>query len=69
MQIFRVKWENIMTMMLLAATIYGWVVYFKYATEVKMLALATITTFALIMMLICYRSIREFRNEAMKLWK
>lgn len=69
MQIFKVKWENIITLMLLAATIYAWIGYFKYATEVKMLAIATMTSIALIMMMISYNSIRSFRQDAIKLWK
>lgn len=66
--ILKIKWENIMAVLLLAATIYGWLVYFKYATETKMLALATITTFTFMTMMFCYKSIATFRKEVLKFW-
>ena len=67
--LLRIKWETIITLMLLATTIYGWYVYFKYATEVKMLAMATITTFLYVMVLFSYKTIRDFRKEVLKMWQ
>lgn len=69
MQLFRIRWERIMTLVLLAESIYTWIIYFNYETEVKMLALATITTFALILMLISYETIKEFRKEVIAQWQ
>lgn len=69
MQLFKVKWENILTLMILAATIYGWYIYLQMVDEVRMLAIACITTFALIMMLLNYNNIRSFRQEVIKLWQ
>lgn len=69
MQFFKVKWENIMTLMILAETIYAWVVYFKYATEVRMLVIAIMSTIALTMMLIGYDIIKTFRHEVIKSWQ
>lgn len=69
MQIFKVKWENIMTLMILAATIYAWYGYSQMVDEVRMLAIATMQTFALVMMLINYNNIRTFRHDVIKLWQ
>lgn len=69
MQLFKVKWENIMTLMILAATIYGWYGYSQMLDEVRMLAIACITTFALVMTLLNYNNIRTFRHEVIKLWQ
>lgn len=64
----KIKWENILTLLMLTATIYGWFVYFKYAAETKMLALATITTFAFLLMLFNYKTISIFRKQVLKFW-
>lgn len=69
MQLFKVKWENIMTLMILAATIYGWYGYSQMLDDVRMLAIACITTFALVTTLLNYNNIRTFRQEVIKLWK
>jgi len=66
--ILKIKWENILTILMLAATIYGWIVYFKYATETKMLALASITTFMYMTMIFNYKTIATFRKEVLKFW-
>lgn len=69
MQLFKVKWENIMTLMILAVTIYGWYGYSQMLDDVRMLAIACITTFALVMTLLNYNNIRTFRYEVIKLWQ
>lgn len=69
MQLFRVKWERILTLMMLATTVYTWIAYFKYESDVKMLAVAIMTTGLLMMMLMIYNEIKAFRHEAIKLWK
>ena len=69
MQLFKVKWENIMTLMILAVTIYGWYGYSQMLDDVRMLAIACITTFALVMTLFNYNNIRTFRYEVIKLWQ
>ena len=69
MQLFKVKWENIMTLMILAVTIYGWYGYSQMLDDVRMLAIACITTFALVMTLLNYNNIRTFRHEVIKLWQ
>lgn len=64
----RIKWENIMVLTLFATTIYGWVVYASYCDDTKVLALASITTFMYLMSLISYESIKNVRQETLKLW-
>lgn len=67
-KILKIKWENIMLFLLFIATIYAWVVYFKYATETRMLALASITSFVHLTMMFNYKTIKTFRKEVLKLW-
>ena len=69
MKLFKVKWENIITLIILSATIYGWYVYLQMVDEVRMLSIACITTFTLIMMLLNYNNIRLLRHEVIKSWK
>lgn len=69
MQLFKVKWENILTLMVLAITIYGWYGYIQMLDEVRMLAIACLTTFVLILTLLNYNNIRAFRHEVIKLWQ
>ena len=69
MQLFKMKWENIMTLMILATTIYGWYGYSQMLDDVRMLAIACITIFALVMTLLNYNNIRTFRHEVIKLWQ
>lgn len=64
----RIKFENIILLLMFSATIYAWVVYFKYATETKMLALASITTFMHLIMMFNYKTIRDFRKLVIKFW-
>lgn len=66
--LLRIKWENIMVLMLLATTIYGWIVYMNNADEPRLLALACITTFMYLMVLISYNSIKSIRQEIILLW-
>jgi len=66
--IFKIKWENIIALLLLAATIYVWVFYFKVDTDVKMLVLAAYTTFMFLVVMFGYKSISQFRKQVLKLW-
>lgn len=69
MQLFKIKWEIVITLMLIATTIYTWILYFAYGTEERILLAAILATFGLIVMAICYKGIKTFRKEALKLWK
>ena len=66
-KILRIKWEIIMTLILFATTIYGWVVYTKYVNDIKVLAMACITTFMYVFILISYKSIKNIRHEVLRL--
>lgn len=67
--IFKIKWENIMALMLFGATIYAWYGYAQMPEEVRMLALACMMTFSLILVLISHDTIEMFRQEIIKSWK
>ena len=69
MQFFKVKWENIILVMTLAAALYGWYGYVQMQDEVRMLALACITTFAFVLVMVNYNTIKSFRQEVIKLWQ
>lgn len=66
--ILRIKWETIMTLLIFATTIYGWVVYMNYVDDIRVLAMACITTFMFLMILISYRTIKNIRKEILTLW-
>ena len=66
--LFKIKWENILTLLMLAATIDSWFMYFKVATETKMLAVACITTFLYLFLLFSYKTIFTFRKQVLKFW-
>lgn len=66
--LLKIKWENLLLMLLLGTTIYGWLVYFKYTKEIKMLVLVIITTFAFLVMLFSYKLIAKFRKQVLKFW-
>ena len=65
---FQIKWETIMTLMLFAITIYGWFVYSNYANDTKVLAIACITTFMFLMVLMSYKTIKNIRHEILNSW-
>ncbi len=66
--LLKIKWENLMILLLLSSTIYGWFVYLKYATETKMLILALTSTFAFVIMIFGYKTIATFRKQVLKFW-
>lgn len=67
-KILKIKWENIMLMLLLSSTTYGWFVFFKYATEIKMLVMMLISTLMVLITLLGYKTIATFRKQVLKLW-
>lgn len=66
--ILRIKWETVMTLLIFATTIYGWVVYMNYVDDIRVLAMACITTFMFLMILISYKTIKNIRHEILTLW-
>ena len=69
MKILQVKWELIMLLLMTATTIYGWIVYSNYADDIRVLAIATLTTFMFVMVLVSYRTLKNIRHEIINLWK
>lgn len=67
--LFKVKWELIISILLLVASIKGWITYGYVDTTTHTLAVATMTTFALAFVVIGYKSIETFRHDAIKLWQ
>ena len=66
---FKIKWELILSIMLLIASVKGWIVYGYVDTTIQTLSVATMTTFALMYVVIGFNTISKFRHEALKLWK
>lgn len=68
MQLFKVKWENIMAVIMLITTIFGWITFIK-VPHIYTLALAVIPTIMTLVVVMLNNTIAECRKEAMKLWK
>lgn len=60
--LLRIKWETILTLIMLAITIYGWVVYIRYLDDVRVLAMACITTFMFMIVFFGQNTIKEARR-------
>lgn len=67
-KLLRIKWEAIVVLMLLATTIYSWLVYSNNANDTRVLAIACITSFMFIMYLFCYKTLKNIRHEIISLW-
>lgn len=67
-KLLRIKWELIMMLLITLTTIYGWIVYSNYADDIRLLALACITTFMFLMVLFSYKTIKNIRKEILTLW-
>lgn len=66
--LLRIKWETIMMLLITLTTIYGWIVYSNYANDIRLLALACITTFMFLMVLFSYKTIKNIRHQVLKIW-
>lgn len=69
MQLFRVKWELILFILLLITTIKTWLVFGFVDSTIYTLTIATMSTFALMYVAFGYNTIKTFRHEAINLWK
>lgn len=67
-RLLKIKWENIILILLLSSNVYGWFVFFKYATEVKMLMMMLVSTFMILITLAGYKTIATFRKQVLKFW-
>lgn len=64
--LWRIKWETIMILMVLAVTIKAWFLYSNNIDDTRILAIATICTFMFLMILISYNTIKNIRHELLK---
>lgn len=62
----RIKWEKIITLMLMITSIFCWVA-FVIESNVYTLALAVIPTFMTLMVIMCYNTIKLFRQQIIKM--
>ena len=67
-KVLRIKWELIMALLITAVTIYCWINYSNYPEDIYLLAIATITTFMFFMVVISYKTIKNIRQEILKMW-
>ena len=65
----KIRWELILSILLLIASISCWLTFGFIDTTVQTLAVATMTTFALMYIVIGFNTIAKFRHEALKLWQ
>ena len=66
--ILKIKWENIMAILMLITTIFGWITFIRIP-DIYTLALAIIPTIMTLIVVICYETICEFRKEVLKMWQ
>lgn len=61
----RIKWEKIITLMIMLTSIYCWIAFVK-VSNVYTLAIAVISTFMTLMMIMCYETLKALRHEVIK---
>ena len=64
--LWRIKWETIIILMVLAVTIKAWFLYSNNIDDTRILAIATICTFMFVMFLFSYNTIKNIRHELLK---
>ena len=67
--VLKIRWELILAILLLVAAVANWTLYAFNDASVQTLAVATMTTFGLMYIVIGFNTIAKFRHEAIKLWK
>ncbi len=67
-KILKVKWENIILILMLSSAAYGWFVFLRYATEIKMFAIVLIATLMVLITISNYKTIAAFRKQVLKFW-
>lgn len=67
--LFRIRWELILAILLLITSVSNWVMFGYVDTSIQTLSVATMTTFALMYVVIGYRTIETLRHESLKLWQ
>ena len=66
--ILKIKWENIMAILMLITTIFGWITFIRIS-DVYTLALAVLYTFFTLITIMLRNTIEECRKETLSLWQ
>lgn len=69
MRFLKIKWETVIVTLLGINTIFTFSIYQTMRDDWRMLVLAAITSAMLIVSIIFYQDIKNFRHEVLKLWK
>ena len=64
---WKIKWENIIVLMLFITTIRCWFFYMEFVEDTRALAIAIVPTIMLLVVLISYNTIKAFRQEVIKM--
>jgi len=67
-KVFSIKWELIIAILLGITTLISWSLLETGDNDWRIIALSLIPTFCLIVWIISYSKIKEFRLEVKKLW-
>lgn len=67
-KVFSIKWELIIAILLGITTLISWSLWETDVNDWRIIALILIPTFCLIVWIISYSKIKEFRLEVKKLW-
>lgn len=68
-KVFSIKWELVIAILLGLTSIISWSLWETDVNDWRIIALILIPTFCLIVWIISYNQIKEFRLEVKKLWK
>lgn len=66
---FRIKWELILFILLLITSLKTWLTFAYVDSSINTLAVATMSTFALMYIAFGYKTITAFRHEVINLWQ
>lgn len=66
---FKIRWELILSILLLIVSVLCWITYGYVDTTIQTLSVACMSTFMLAFVTIGYKTIETFRHEALKLWQ
>lgn len=66
--ILKIKWENIITILMTITTIFGWITFIRIP-DVYTLALAVIPTIMTLVVIMLNSTIAECRKQILDLWQ
>lgn len=68
-KVFSIKWELVIAILLGLTSIISWSLWETDVNDWRIIVLILILTFCLIVWIISYNQIKEFRLEVKNLWK